>query len=267
MGSRLGIIASSGEIPSLIQEKASEKGYTCVVAAIEGQAGRSTLEDLELIQWFDLGDIQDVVSYFNTNGVSEVIFAGKIDPRVIYDKTQFDLAALRIINSGKDKTPFSIIEKVINFFENQGLSVIDPMPFLLSFLCKEGTLTHTHPSDEMELDIAFGWKIARTIANSEIGQTVVVKDMAIVAVEGMEGTDEAIKRGGRLSGIGSTVVKVSRMSQDPRIDLPAVGLTTVQSLVEAKSSALCIEADRMPFFQREEAVSLADSHGIAIIAK
>jgi DUF1009 family protein len=91
--------------------------------------------------------------------------------------------------------------------------------------------------------------------------------MAIVAVEGMEGTDEAIKRGGRLSGIGSTVVKVSRMSQDPRIDLPAVGLTTVQSLVEAKSSALCIEADRMPFFQREEAVSLADSHGIAIIAK
>lgn len=267
MGSRLGIIASSGEIPSLIQEKASEKGYTCVVAAIEGQAGKSSLEDTELIQWFNVGDIQDVVSYFKTNGVSEVIFAGKIDPRVIYDKTQFNLTALRILDSGKDKRPTSIIEKVILFFGKQDLSVIDPTPFLLSFFCEKGVITHTQPSREMGLDIAFGWEMARNIADSDIGQTVVVKDRAIVAVEGMEGTDETIKRGGRLAGKGTTVVKVSRMSQDPRIDLPAVGFATVQSLVAAKSSVLCFEAGQMPFFQRQEAVCLADAHGIAIIAK
>lgn len=267
MGRRLGIIASSGEIPSIIREKAAEKGYTAVVAAIEGQAVRSALEDVELIQWFQVGDIQGVVSYFKTNGVSSVILAGKIDPRVIYDKTQFDLTALRILDSGKDKRPTSIIEKVILFFEKQGLCVIDPIPFLLSYFCEKGTLTHTQPSKEMESDTVFGWEIARKIADSDIGQTVVVKDRAIVAVEGMEGTDEVIKRGGRLAGRGTTVVKVSRMSQDPRIDLPAVGLATVQSLVEAKSSALCFEAGKMPFFQKQEAVSLADAHGIAIIAK
>jgi DUF1009 family protein len=267
MGNRLGIIASSGEIPSFIQEKAAEKGYMCVVAAIEGQAIRSALEDVELIQWFNVGDIQEVVLYFKTNGVSEVIFAGKIDPRVIYDKTQFDLDALSILNSGKDKTPTSVIEKVISFFEKHGLTVIDPTPFLLSYFCEKGTLTFTRPSKEMELDIAFGWDIARTIADSDIGQTVVVKDRTIVAVEGIEGTDEAIKRGGRLAGAGTTVVKVSRRSQDPRIDLPAVGLVTIQSLVEAKSSVLCFEAGKMPFFQRQEAVPLADLHGIAIITK
>jgi hypothetical protein len=267
MESRIGIIASSGEIPFLIKKIAAEKEYICVVAAVEGQAKRSALEDVELIQWFQVGDIQEVVSYFKTNRVSEVIFAGKIDPRVIYDKTQFDLTALRILDSGKDKTPTSIIEKVILFFEKQGLSVIDPSPFLLSYFCEKGTLTRTQPSKEMELDIAFGWEIARNIADSDIGQTVVVKDRAIVAVEGMEGTDEAIRRGGYLAGEGTTVVKVSRVSQDPRIDLPAVGLATVQSLVGAKSSVLCFEAGKMPFLQSQEAVSLADSHGIAIIAK
>ena len=127
--------------------------------------------------------------------------------------------------------------------------------------------TTDRPSRELELDIAFGWEMARNIADSDIGQTVVVKDRAIVAVEGMEGTDETIKRGGRLAGKGTTVVKVSRMSQDPRIDLPAVGLATVQSLVAAKSSVLCFEAGQMPFFQRQEAVCLADAQGIAIIAK
>jgi DUF1009 family protein len=267
MGSRLGIIASSGEVPSLIREKAIEKGYTCVVAAIEGQAQKSTLGDVNFVQWFNVTDIQEVVLYFKTNSVSEVIFAGKIDPRVIYDRGKFDLNTLRILNSGKDKTPISVIEKAISVFEEQDLIVIDPTPFLLSYFCEEGTLTQTQPSKEMELDIMFGWEIAKKIADADIGQTVVVRDRTIVAVEGVEGTNEAIKRGGSLAGAGTTVVKVSRMRQDPRIDLPAVGLVTVQSLVEAKSSVLCFEAGKMPFFQRQEAISLADSHGISIIAK
>jgi DUF1009 family protein len=267
MGNRLGIIASSGEIPSLIQEKARDKGYTCVVAAIEGQAEISVMADSEIARWFELGDIEGVISYFNSNGVSEVIFAGKIDPRVIYNKTRFDPTALRILDSGIDKKPTSIIEKVIFFFEEQGLSVIDPTPFLSSFFCEEGIITKTQPSEMIELDIAFGWDIARSIADLDIGQTVIIKSRAIVAIEGMEGTNQAIKRGGHLAGMGTTMVKVSRMRQDPRIDLPAVGLATVQSLVEAKCSALCFEAGKMPFFQKHDAVALADAHNIAIIAK
>jgi DUF1009 family protein len=267
MGSRLGIIASSGEIPSLIKEKAQEKGYTCVIAAIEGQTERTVEKDKENIQWFELWDIEGVISYFKSNGVSEVIFAGKIDPRVIYNKTQFTPAARRILDSGDDKRPTAVIAKVIFFFEEQGLSVIDPTPFLYSFYCEKGVLTNTHPSENIESDIVFGWDIARNIADLDIGQTVVVREGAIVAIEGLEGTDETIKRGGHLAGKGTTVVKVSRMNQDPRIDLPALGLTTVQSCVEAKSSALCFEAGKMPFFQKNEAVSLADEHGIVLIAK
>ena len=116
-------------------------------------------------------------------------------------------------------------------------------------------------------DIKFGWTVARQIADLDIGQTVIVKEKAIVAVEGMEGTDETIERGGLLAGKGTTVVKVSRTHQDPRVDLPAVGLNTVQSLIDAKSAALCVEANRVAFFQREEAIALAKSNNIVILAK
>ncbi len=267
MGSRLGIIAGSGEIPNLVQKEASEQGYACLIAAIKGQAGMSSLAGLERVKWFDLGDIQEVISYFKTNDVRTVIFAGKLDPRVIYQKTPENLPALYILRSNKDKTPTSLIERVIALFEKQGISVEDPMPFLQSFFCEKGILTHTPPSAEVKSDIVFGWEMAKKIADLDIGQTVIIKDRAIVAVEGMEGTDEAIKRGGRLVGQGTTVVKVGRTHQDPRIDLPALGLSTVRSLVAAESSALCFDADQMPFFQKLEAISLADAHGIAIIAK
>ena len=112
----------------------------------------------------------------------------------------------------------------------------------------------------------FGWGIARKLADLDIGQTVIVKGKAIVAVEGIEGTDEAIKRAGELAGKGIVVVKVSRSYQDPRIDLPAVGLETVKSLIQAGGQGLGFEARKIPFFQKGEAISLADDHGVSIIA-
>lgn len=267
MGKRLGIIAAAGEIPNLVQKSASEKGLSCVIAAIKGHAERSSLAGMDYVKWFDVGNIQDVITYFKKNDVSSVLFAGKIDPRIIDQKTAMNVAASRILRSDPNRTPPSLIGRVIAFFEEQGLAVEDPIPYLLSFFCKKGVLTQTQPTKESELDIAFGWGLARKTADLDIGQTVVVKNRAIVAIEGMEGTNEAIERGGRLAGEGTTVVKVGRTNQDPRIDLPAVGLTTLQSLVAAKSAALCFDSRQMPFVQKQEALSLADAHGIAVVAR
>jgi DUF1009 family protein len=201
------------------------------------------------------------------NDVHEALFAGKIDPRVIYGKENLAPDAVAMMEKGKDKSPTSLLNTVIGFLRSQGITVIDPSPFLVSAFCDAGFLTETKPTDSLKADIEFAWTVARQIADLDIGQTIVVKDKAIVAVEGMEGTDEAIKRGGILAGHGSTVVKVSRTHQDPRVDLPAVGLNTVQSLIEAKSAALCVEANRVAFFQREEAIALANAHNIVILAK
>ena len=122
-------------------------------------------------------------------------------------------------------------------------------------------------SQAVEEDVDFGWRMAKKIAELDIGQTVIVKNKAVVAVEGMEGTDEAILRAGRIAGKDSVVVKVCRPHQDPRIDLPAIGLNTVQKLVQSGAGTLCFEAKKMPFFRKQEAVSLAEKHQISILAR
>ena len=141
------------------------------------------------------------------------------------------------------------------------------MFFIESLVCLPGVLTTKKPSSKIRGDIDFGWGIARKLADIEIGQTIVVKEKAVVAVEGMEGTDAAIKRGGMLAGEDTVVIKICRTHQDPRIDLPAVGIHTLNALVAARSRALCLEAKKMPFFQKEESLALANAHGITIIAK
>jgi DUF1009 family protein len=267
MGKRLGIISGSGDLPSYICDQAKRSGLICVVAGIKGQAHPSLEEKADVFGWFGLESIPEFISFLKRNDVGEVVFAGKIDPLVIFRKEAMNPAVLGILSKGHDRSPSSLINSVIGFLNSQGITVLDPKPFLTSAFCNEGLLSEREPLKEMELDIDFGWKIARQIADLDIGQTVIVKERAVVAVEGMEGTNATIKRGGLLAGGKTTVVKVSRTFQDLRVDLPAVGINTVEAMIEAKCAVLCIEAGRVPFFQKEEAIALADAYDIVIVAK
>ena len=263
MESQLGIIAGSGAFPLLVIQEARNQGYNCVVAAIKGAAGNTLQDRAQFLEWFDVNEIRRVVSFFKKHGIQEAVFAGKVDHRIIFKKKNLDEESFAL----KEKTPSALLKAAIHYMTQEGITIENPMRFLSSFLCDEGILTETEPSLEVEEDIVFGWKMAKTVADLDVGQTVVVKDKSIVAIEGMEGTDEVIKRGGELAGKGTVVVKVTRTGQDFRIDLPAVGLDTIKSLVQAGSRALCFEAHKMPFFQQQEAVSLANTHKISIIVK
>jgi len=267
MGKRLGIICGAGDLPSQVCDEIRKKGLPCIIAAIKGHADPSLAEKADLFGSFGLDAFFDFMAFLKRNGVKEVVFAGKIDQAVIYRKDKIAPAALELLKKGPDKGPESLIKTVIEFLESQGIAVLDPSSFLDKAFCEEGFLSSSKPARSIEPDIDFGWKIARQAADLDIGQTIVVKDRAVVAVEGMEGTDKAIERAGVLAGPGCTVVKVSRTDQDPRIDLPAVGLGTVKTMVAAGCAALCIEAGRMPFFQKEEAIALAGAHDIVILAK
>jgi DUF1009 family protein len=267
MGRRIGIIAGSGEFPFLLLAEAQKMGYSCAVAGIKEEAETGLRDRVDIFEWVDVGDVLNLVSFFKKNGVKEAVFAGKVDHRKIFKDDKFNQASRRLLALGEDKSPASVLKIIIDYLANEGIQIMNPTSFIASSLCQESILTKTKPSPDVEEDIEFGFKIAKNIADLDIGQTVVVKDKAVVAVEGMEGTDEAIKRGGRLAGEETVVVKVSRSFQDARVDLPAVGLRTVKSLVAARSRALCIEAQSIPFFQKEEAVSLADAHKISIVVK
>jgi DUF1009 family protein len=267
MGRRIGIIAGSGEFPFLLLAEAQKMGYSCVVAGIKQEAKTDLRDQVDIFEWVDVGNILNLVSFFKKNGVKEAVFAGKVNHRKIYKKEKFDETSLRLLAQNKDRGPSAVLKTIIDFMAKEGIQIMSPTSFIASSFCQESILTKTKPSPDAAEDIEFGFRIAKKIADLDIGQTVIVKDKVVVAVEGMEGTDEAIKRGGQLAGEETIVVKVSRSFQDPRMDLPAVGLNTVKSLVEARSRALCIEAQSIPFFQKEEAISLADAHRISIVVK
>ncbi len=267
MGRRIGVIAGSGEFPYYVCEEAQNLGFSCVVAGIKGEAEINLGERVSLLEWFDIHEIEDVVTFFRKNGVREAVFAGKIDHRIIYKDRELGKILSVALAKGEDRSPTSLIQAVIKVFSAHAISIQDPTKYIASAFCKPGILTKTKPSREQEEDILYGWEVARKLADFDIGQTVVVKNKAVVALEGMEGTDETIRRGGQLAGDGIVVVKVSRTSQDPRIDLPAVGSKTVKSLVQTGGRVLVFEAEKIPFFQKEEAIALGDAHCVSIIAK
>jgi len=267
MGQQIGIIAGSGEVPFMVLEEAKKLGYICAVAGIKGEAGLGLKDKADVFEWVDAGEILKLVSFFKKTGVKEAVFAGKVDRRVIFKREKFNKASHQLLSQVQDRSPTAIIKTIIDFIEKEGIQIIDPTVFFASSFCQESILTETRPSLEVEEDIVFGWKIAKNIADLDVGQTVIVKDKAVVAVEGIEGTDEAIKRGGRLAGKEIVVIKVCRSFQETRVDLPAVGLGTVKSLAEVGGRALCFEAQKVPFFQKEEAISLADTNRISIVVR
>ena len=267
MGPRIGIIAGSGRFALQALDMAKGLGYVCVVAGIRGEALPELKIKADAFEWVGTDELFKLLTFFKGQDVREAVLVGKVEPRVLIQKDLQDEELARLLVQAKDKTPTAVLSSLIEYLAAQGIAVIDPTFLLDPFFCPEGVLTGTAPSTGMLEDIGFGWPLAKAVADLDIGQTVIVKSRAIVAVEGMEGTDETIKRAGRLAGEGLTVLKTRRTRQDPRIDLPAVGLETIKSLLKVRAAALCIEANGVAFFQKEEALALADGHGIVVMAK
>ena len=267
MERKIGIIAGSGHLPLFIFKEVEKRGYTGLVVGIKGETDPSLADSIGNLQSFELNQVEDIIHYFKGENISEVLLAGKIDHRRIYSDQVKNSNIFDALSSSEDRSPSSLINLAIGFLSKRGISVLNPEQFLSSLFVGEGILSKAKPSPQVERDIEFGWDKARVLADKDVGQTLVLKDKAVVAVEGMEGTDAAIRRGGQLAGPGSVVIKLSRSQQDPRIDLPAVGVSTLQALVEARSAALCIEANRVAFFQKNEALSLADANGVAVVVR
>jgi DUF1009 family protein len=267
MGLRIGLIAGSGRFPLQALAGAKARGYSCVVAGIRGEAPPEIKAEAEAFEWVGPTELEKLVTFFKAQGVTEAVLAGKVEPRTLLRKDVRDEALSRLLSGIGERTPTGVLRSLIEFLTGQGIRVMDPSFLLAPFFCPPGRLSKAEPSAGVLEDAAVGRLVARAAADLEIGQTVAVKNGAIVAVEGMEGTDEAIRRAGRLAGDGIVVAKAGRTRQDMRIDVPAVGLETVKALVSARAAALVFEAAAVPFFQKDEALALADAHGLVVLAE
>src|SRR4030042_1567078 len=194
------------------------------------------------------------------------LIAGKVSKTLLYkSKITPDLRAVKLLFSLKDKKDDSIMLAITKELEDEGIHLLDITRFSKGILTPDGVLTKNKPTEDEWKDIAFGWKIAKEIGRLDIGQTVVVKNQAVMAVEAIEGNDEAIIRGGRVAGKGAVVVKVSKPNQDMRFDVPVVGVNTLRAMIEVHARVLSVEAKKSIIINRDKILEESQKAGIAIV--
>jgi|Deesub1362B_J571_1020462.scaffolds.fasta_scaffold00001_628 hypothetical protein len=264
MGRKLGVIAGSGEMVSFLLGKFHQEGNRVYLAAIKDNAPEEIISLADEARWFSLTDFYNILAFFKDQGVAEVFMVGKIDPAQLFRTDKSNFLLKKMLALLPDRHPKTLINLVFSFFENQGIKIGEVDPYLEELFLPPGVLTRRKPTTQEEEDARFALPLARKMADLEIGQTIVVKNKAVVAVEAMEGTDEAVLRAGDLVGSGTVVVKVGRTHQDNRIDLPVVGLSTIKSMIDSAATALFLESGKVAFIQANKAIELADSQGIAI---
>jgi len=263
---QIGIIAGMGELPVIIAKDARERGYKVITVALETLASLEMDSVSDEIRWVNPGKFGELIDILKKYQIKEAIMAGKVPKSLLFkSKITPDLRAVKLLFSIKDKSDDAILNAITKELAGEGIEIIDTTKFSPHLLTPVGCLTRKKPDEEQWKDIEFGWKIAREIGKLDIGQTVVIKGKAVMAIEAIEGTDEAILRGGKWAGDGAVVVKVSKPQQDMRMDVPAVGPDTLKSMEKVNAKVLAMEAHRSMIVDRETVIRAAESAGIVIV--
>lgn len=265
--STIGLVAGQGEFPVLLCRGAKEAGVRVVVFGVHGLANPVLEAEGDWFYTLRLTELSRLFELCRQHGVSSLIMAGRVPHKVLLKQVSLDPRVLRLMGRIRNNKADSLLKAATQEIEAEGIEVLDSTLFLKSCLPKPGLLTpRAEPSAEVMADMMFGYPIAKEIARLDIGQSIAVKNRIVVAVEGIEGTDQLIQRAGELAGEGVVIVKVSKPRQDMRFDVPVVGLTTIKHLCAAKAAGLCVTANESLFLNREEAVALAHSAGISLYA-
>lgn len=261
----IGIIAGGGQFPILFIEAARKAGKKVFVVAHRGETMEKATAMADASCWVKLGQLGKVLSFFHKNGVGEVAFLGTITKTRIFRDILPDFKGLSLWKKIDKRQDDAILRAVAEVFEEEGIDVIESTLYLKNLLFPKGLLTKKKPSVEQIKDIEFGWKIARGVGALDIGQCVVVRDLSVVAVEAIEGTDATILRGGELAKEEAVVVKLRKPGQDFRFDLPATGVKTIESLAAVKGAVLAVEAGQSLLFDPEEMIAAANRSKIVVV--
>jgi DUF1009 family protein len=262
-----GLIAGNGDFPFLVLEGARSRGIEMSVIAIREEASPALERTARRFHWISLGELSRGIDLLHQEGVKHAVMAGQVKHNKIFSSIRPDWRLAKLLLSLPSKNTDSLIGAIARVLQDEGIELVDSTKFLGSLLPLPGILTARTPDAAESADIEYGRQIARQIAGLDLGQTVVVRERACVAVEAMEGTDETIDRAARIAGGQKlVVVKVSKPRQDMRFDVPVVGLKTVEVMRRSNATALAIDAARTLLFDRDALIRAADEAGISIQA-
>jgi UDP-2,3-diacylglucosamine hydrolase len=262
-----GLIAGNGAFPFLVLEGARSRGIDMAVIAIREEASPALAQVARRLHWISLGELSRGIELLHQEGVTHAVMAGQVKHNKIFSAIRPDWRLAKLLLSLPAKNTDALIGGVARVLQDEGIELVDSTKFLGALLAQTGVLTPRAPDASESANMEYGRQIARQIAGLDLGQTVVIRDRACVAIEAMEGTDETIERAARIAGGQRlVVVKVSKPRQDMRFDVPVIGLKTIEVMRRASATALAIDAGRTLLFDREALLSAAADAGIAIQA-
>lgn len=260
-----GLIAGNGQMPFLVVEGAKRAGKKISVVAIKEETDKRIEDVADEVLWVGIGKLGKMLSFFKKRGVEKALMAGQVKHVQIFSGALPDLKMMKMLWSLPRRNTDSLIGGIASEMAKEGIELIDSTYFIQNHLAEEGVLTKRDPNETERENIEYGLCIANEIARLDLGQTIVVRAKACVAVEAMEGTDAVIKRAGELAKGKLTVVKVAKPNQDMRFDVPVVGVPTIEKMIDAGATCLCVNAAKTIIFDREEMLSIANKNKIVIV--
>jgi DUF1009 family protein len=261
---KIGLIAGNNRFPILVAEEIKKHGDIVVCVALNGITDIKLEGICDRIYWVSIGKFQKIINIFKTESVDTVIMAGQVKHVTIYSSIFMDFRALKLMSSLINKKTDTILNAIADEFQKDGITLIPSNIYLTNLIAQKGLITGKKLSLDENKNIDFGYKIAKCIAGFDIGQTIVVKDMSVLSVESVEGTDECIKRAYNLGGDNSIVIKVAKPKQDFRFDIPVIGLRTIDVLKENKVKILAIESFFTLMLDKNEVIKKAENFKITI---
>jgi hypothetical protein len=260
----LGLIAGNGRFPFLVAQAARRSGRRVVTVAIREEAAPELSAEVDALHWVGLGQLGRCIEVLRAAGATEAVMAGQVKHRQIFSDVVPDLTLMAVLARLAVKSTDTLIGGVADALARAGIQLLSSVALLADQLATAGAMTVRKPNRDQHQDLAYGRRIARALGELDLGQTVVVKSGAVVALEAMEGTDEVIRRAGRIAGPGTVVVKTAKPRQDLRFDVPVVGPDTLVAMRDARSEVLALDAGRTLIVDRGEFLARADQEAIAV---
>ncbi len=265
---RLGLIAGNRSFPIHVARAAKARGYEVVAVGLKEETDPALEKVVDQMHWLSFSQLGQLPELFRRASVKELLLAGQIRPEWLLQKEdRLDGGIVQqLLRFLPDRSGTSAMKMAVFYLESQGFRVLDSGTFLKEWIPRPGVLTRRLPESEERADVEYGIPLARQLAHWGVGQTLVIRRKAVVAVEAMEGTDAAIRRAGQLAGEGCVVVKACETGHDMRFDIPVIGVETIRAMREAKARTLGVEAGRCLLFNLSDLITEAEAAGIAILA-
>lgn len=264
---RLGILAGTGKLPVECARAAQKLGYEVYAIGLLADSDPQIAQFTKDFQFISVAQLDAVFNYLLQNQIKQVTLIGKVTKELLFNGAVIpDARMIQLIMSLPDRKDDTIMMAFVRELAKAGIKTFDQTKLIRKLMPRRGTITQREPTEIERQDMEFGFRIAKELGRLDIGQTVVVKNRAVMALEAIEGTDACIERGGKLAHGGAVVAKVSKPQQDNRFDVPTVGYRTIENMAKAGATALAIEAGKTLLVEREQMIAFADEKGISIVA-